>query len=628
MFKYMISMSRRSKGLIMLMCDIVLIFFSVFIAYTLRLNDPWPIDWFFRSYELVAAMMAAAILFTFVLRLHLTKLGGFDFRSAADMGLWVLLVSITGFLANLLFGFGAPRTVPIISGALLFMLVFGFRFFALNLIRTIELGNVNRIPVAVYGAGAAGHQLIGTLRSSKEYKPALFIDDNPHLHGLNISGLRVYKPEKLKRLVARGKVEKVFLAIPSITAAQRRRLNQSLSEIGCEVQEVPSYEEVIESGDILKSLRVVQPEALLGRDDVDVRMAETDQVYNGANVLVSGGGGSIGSELCRKILESKPAKLVILEISEFALYKIERELLPVAEKSDCELVAVLGSVGNSDLLMRLYTENDIQIVLHAAAYKHVPLVEENILEGITNNVFGTKTIAETAIACGVKRFTLVSTDKAVRPTSVMGATKRVAELILQDMHTISGDCIFSIVRFGNVLGSSGSVIPLFKEQIEQGGPILVTHQDITRYFMTIPEAARLVLLASSLADGGEVFVLDMGKPVKILELAHRMVELSGYTVRNDRNPDGDIEIKITSLRPGEKLYEELLIGENTLPTPHPKILRAKEGILPSQELMSLYEGLQKSYRTQNVIRAKELLFEAVERSEKTVSYENMLKANA
>lgn len=611
MKQFISNLDRRVKYAIFLVVDIVCLIFCFFVALVLRLNDPLPIERFATASGVLGLMLICLVVCFFVFRLHLKKTSSSDLNSAFDVVLMVATITTVTFILNAYFRLGSPRTVPLITGALFLLAVLANRIIARKILQNIIYRSSDRIAVAIYGAGSAGTQLASTLFNSARYKPALFVDENPYLQGLDISGLRVYPPSRLKEMVQRGRVEEVLLAMPSLKSSQRERVGKLLEGIDCKVQEVPAYEEIIKSGDIVSSLREINPDELLGRTKVEIKLAETDVIYKGANVLVSGAGGSIGSELCRMILKIAPKRLVLFDLSEFSLYKIERELKPLADAAGIELVPVLGSVCDGVLLTRIFKQYEIRVVLHAAAYKHVPLVESNILQGIRNNVYGTKVIAEVAMQCGVKNFTLVSTDKAVRPTSVMGATKRIAELILQDLHeTGSGDCVFSIVRFGNVLGSSGSVIPLFRQQIEQGGPVVVTHEDVTRYFMTISEAAQLVLVASSYAEGGDVFLLDMGQPVKIIDLARRMIELSGYSIRDKNNPDGDIEVQIGNLRPGEKLYEELLIGGDILATPHPKIMRAQEGNLSSREMVVIFKKLDKAVAAQNFESAKAILFEA------------------
>lgn len=615
MFNYVLGLKRSKKIAIILSFDLILAVLSYFVSLIFRLNTPFPIEWFIKSLNTICLMLILMTIFTFVMKLHLKKLSSFDLKSSNDIVLMVSLVTIFTFTGNIYLGLGAPRTTPLIAGAILLISMFSMRTIIVNLLQANELKKSNQIPVAIYGAGAAGTQIAIMLRNSKQYKPVLYVDDNPYLHGLNISGLRVYKSDKLPELFKNNKITEVLLAMPSIKLGVRNAIIQSILDLGCKVQEVPSYEEIIKSGDIVKSLRIVEPGQLLGRDKIQIEMAETETVYKNSNILISGGGGSIGSELCRKIMRIRPKRLVILEMSELALYTIDKELRSIAVEYGIDVIPVLGSVCDEILLSEIFKENNISVVIHAAAYKHVPLIEANTIEGIKNNIFGTKIIAQTAQRYNVKHFTLVSTDKAVRPTSVMGATKRISELILQDLHEKGGGCIFSMVRFGNVLGSSGSVIPLFKQQIEQGGPITITHHDVTRYFMTIPEAAQLVLLASSFAKGGEVFVLDMGEPVKIIDLAKKMIHLSGFTIRDENNKNGDIEIEIGKLRPGEKLYEELLVGDNMLKTPHPKILCAEETKLSSCEMNLVYKKLMKAVEECDSLEAKKVIFEAIKMSD-------------
>ena len=535
---------RNLKGFILLYSDMVLTAVALYAAFALRLENPFVLDRFLNSWVLLSVLWLTGIILTGFFRLHMTKLSGYDVTAIARTALWVAMLTIVGTVANVALGLGAPRTVPVLTGFILAILIFVFRASAIYVLHRSADKKLNRVPVAIYGAGAGGLQLIAALNSSRRYRPVLFVDDSATMQGLTISGLPVYPPASLVKHRESGRIEKVILAIPSISAAKKSMIMEQLAELDCEVQELPSYVEMIRSGGVLSSLRTVTPEALLGREGVELAIPEVGAAYAGANVFISGAGGSIGSELCRIVSELRPARIVLFELSEFALYGIESELRAKAEANSIELVAALGSVADRERLDELFAQYEIDVVLHAAAYKHVPLVEANVPEGVRNNVFGTQTLAQAAISAKVKRFTMVSTDKAVRPTNVMGATKRLGELVVQDCAARHGETVFSMVRFGNVLGSSGSVIPLFKRQIEKGGPITLTHNDITRYFMTIPEAARLVLLAGCYASGGEVFVLDMGQPVRIRDLAERMIHLSGHTVRSEADPDGDIAIEV------------------------------------------------------------------------------------
>ena len=605
---------RFQKGIIILISDSVLIVLSIFFALSLRLNESWPIDWFLSSWKFTVLAVFLGLVLSISLRVTSLKLSTFDSIAQMRIGIWVMLIAGVTVTLNTAFSLGAPRTVPIIMGFLLFVFAVGMRYLGILLLRQIDVYRFGskRVSVAIYGAGDGGMQLISSLKKSSEFRPTLLVDDNKSILGVIMGGLRVYSPNELKtQLKAKG-IKKVFLAMPSISRSRKKILWSELSKLDCEVMELPSYTELIEAGDVLTSLKPVSPDELLGRDGVQIDLPEINNAYAGKNILVSGAGGSIGSELCRKIIDIKPKKLVLFEMSEFALYKIEMELGPIAIGLGVELISVLGSVVDSKRIHGAIKNNNIEVVLHAAAYKHVPLIEENELEAGRNNILGTKSIAEASLANGVGRFILISTDKAVRPTNVMGASKRFAELIIQDLDKKAKKTIFAIVRFGNVLGSSGSVIPLFKDQIASGGPITLTHLDVTRYFMTIPEAAKLVLLAGSYSEGGEVFVLDMGKPVKIVDLARKMIELTGLSVLDDENPEGDIAIEVTGLRRGEKLYEELLIDADTLPTPHVKILRAQEASLSPEKLKKAVGEVQKCVSQNNNSDIRKILLKTID----------------
>ena len=591
MYHFLTSLPRPAKFGILLTVDLLLLIAAYILALMLRLNEAWPVTALMGSADLLTLLVIAGIGLFFAFRLHAVKLAASETHAFSRTALWVTTLMLIGTLANVTFEMDAPRTVPVIFGAFLLIFSTMARLFAINLLGHLENRSLARMPVAIYGAGAAGIQLASALKKSREYRPALFVDDNATLHGLIMAGLPVKSPEDLPAQLHAGRAVKVFLAIPTLPDAKKRALLKTLTEMGTEVKALPSYIEMIDGGGLIENLRDVSPEDLLGREKILPDMPEIMETYAGRSVLVSGAGGSIGSELCRQIVNAGARQLTIYEHSEFALYQIEQELSPITATNGVQLVPVLGSVTDPILAQSTLKREEVDIVLHAAAYKHVPLIEANELAGAENNVLGTRVMASASIAAGVRRFILVSTDKAVRPTNVMGATKRLAELVIQDLQTRTEATVFSMVRFGNVLGSSGSVIPLFRKQIAAGGPITLTHRDVTRFFMTIPEAARLVLLAGSYAEGGEVFVLDMGQPVKIRDLAARMVELSGLTVKDKKNPTGDIAIELTGLRPGEKLYEELLIDAETLPTPHPKILRAEEDHLSEIETARIVQGL-------------------------------------
>ncbi|MFQ3789815.1 polysaccharide biosynthesis protein [Halomonas sp. A29] len=472
---------------------------------------------------------------------------------------------------------GPELVLPIvITYALLVLLgVGGVRFVLRELY--LHSQRCKRRPVVIYGAGAAGSELVAALRHGSEYEPVAFVDDWRGLNGTLVEGLRVHQPVALAALIAEYKADMVLLAIPSAPRCRRREILQRLSALSVPVKTIPGSADVISGRASISEVRDVALEDLLGREPVPPFSDLMDAEIRGKTVMVTGAGGSIGSELCRQILTQQPARLLLLDKCEFALFAIEQELLRhPAVAAGIELKPLLASVQSHDALTTIFDTFAVHTVYHAAAYKHVPMVEYNLVEGLRNNVFGTLELAQAAMQGGVATFVMVSTDKAVRPTNVMGASKRLAELICQAFSRAGSQTRFCMVRFGNVLGSSGSVVPRFRQQIEQGGPVEVTHPDITRYFMTIPEAAQLVIQAGAMGSGGEVFVLDMGEPVRIRDLAVNMIRLSGLTVKDERRPGGDIEIIYTGLRPGEKLFEELLIGGAAARTCHDRILTSSE----------------------------------------------------
>ncbi|MBF0265329.1 MAG: polysaccharide biosynthesis protein [Gammaproteobacteria bacterium] len=443
--------------------------------------------------------------------------------------------------------------------------------------------------VAIYGAGEAGRQLLMALQHGDEYQTIAFIDDNKKLEKRIINGIQVYSSRKLDQLVKSKDIKQILIAIPSLTNSQRKMIISKLEHLPVHVKKIPILADIVSGKANIEELREVEIEDLLGRDIVVPNEQLFEKCIKNKHVMVTGAGGSIGSELCRQIIKHQPARLVLYELSEIALYSIEQELIKLIAK-DIELIPLLGSVQDKRHLKKTCQAFKINTIYHSAAYKHVPIVEHNIIEGIKNNIIGTANIAEVSQETGVSTVVLISTDKAVRPTNIMGASKRFAEMVLQSMakRHEGGNTRYCIVRFGNVLGSSGSVVPLFQKQIKQGGPVTVTHLEIERYFMTIPEAAQLVIQAGALDEGkgsgGDVYVLDMGEPVKVIDLAKKMIHLSGYEILDEKNPHGDIEIIFTGLRPGEKLYEELLIGDNVSGTEHPRIMRAEEKMLSTQQL--------------------------------------------
>jgi FlaA1/EpsC-like NDP-sugar epimerase len=529
-----------------------------------------------------------------------------------------------------------PRSVGLLQPLIFGLGVVSSRLFVRSWLggfgRTNYLGSTPR--ALIYGAGSAGRQLAGGLLTSSDVKIVGYVDDDDRLHGHNLNGLNIYSPHDLSRVAQNKQVSQIFLAIPSVSQRRRNEVINELQPLHLQVRTIPGLADLASGKVTISDLRELNIEDLLGREPVVPNTQMLAKNITGKLVMVTGAGGSIGSELCRQIIKAHPTCLLLVELSEFALYEIHRELeavikemvIPDSEDSlDSKsagvpkLVPLLANVRDALRMAEVLRTWRPATVYHAAAYKHVPLVEHNPAEGIKNNMLGTLVTATQAALHGVTDFVLVSTDKAVRPTNIMGTAKRLAEMVLQakaasqvlkhgEMHSKTR---FSMVRFGNVLGSSGSVVPLFRKQIAEGGPITLTDERMTRYFMTIPEAAQLVIQAAAMATGGDVFVLDMGQPVKILDLAKRMVELSGLTVLDSNNPMGDIEIQVTGLRPGEKLYEELLIGDNPLPTSHPRIMKAHEEFLPWDELESKLNILNSALDSNNVPVIRTLLKELV-----------------
>ncbi|MFZ6771209.1 polysaccharide biosynthesis protein [Undibacterium sp. SXout7W] len=480
--------------------------------------------------------------------------------------------------------------------------------------------------IAIYGAGKAGAQLATALRSGGESVCVAFVDDNPHVQGSTIGGIKVFSPDQLAALTQRHDIREILLAMPSISKTRQKQILDQLEPFKLKIKVTPSIQSLVNGELRVQDIREVEIEDLLGRDQVSPDARLLSVCITGKHVLVTGAGGSIGSELCRQILRQRPAKLILLEMSEYNLYAIEQELSGLRGQLnlDIEILPFLGSVLDTNKLKKIFASCAVDSVYHAAAYKHVPLVEHNPIEGIRNNVFGTLSVAEAAMAAQVRNFVLISTDKAVRPTNVMGASKRLAELILQACSRRQQHTRFCMVRFGNVLGSSGSVVPLFRKQIMAGGPITLTHPEITRYFMTIPEAAQLVLQAGAMGEGGDVFVLDMGEPVRIIDLAKRMVHLSGLEIKSDATPEGTIEIHHVGLRPGEKLYEELLIGDNVEGTTHPLIMRAQESELPWEQLQRLLQEMQAACTAFDYEQIRALLLQIVAEYEPQCGIEDLI----
>ncbi|WP_255535180.1 nucleoside-diphosphate sugar epimerase/dehydratase [Polynucleobacter sp. AM-26B4] len=583
-----IEMPRPLKKTFVLVVDSMLILLATWLAFSLRL-DSWeiPKSNHYGAYYL-SLLFSLPTFITFGLYKAIFRYAGqFTIiaiaKSSAFYGLMLF------FALNLLFKpEEIPRSIGIIQPLLAFLLVSTSRFSARFLLGQVYrniFAYQERPKVLIYGAGQSGRQAAYSIRAAETMKVVGFVDDNKTLQGGTIDGLKVYGAEQLLQLKEVAGVSDVLLALPSTKRSRRCEILAELSRHHVHVRSLPNLADFADGTLHLSDLKEVDIDDLLGRD-VALQVDVNDTLHEDKVVLVSGAGGSIGSELCRQIILLKPQKIVLLEHSEFNLYAIEQELSHLIKQQDLkiDLIPKLGSVLDVKNLTDLLKSEKVQIIYHAAAYKHVPLVESNIATSINNNVWGTLNLATIALELGIEKFILISTDKAVRPTNVMGASKRIAEMILQSLTERSSNTCFSMVRFGNVLGSSGSVIPLFRKQIQDGGPVTLTDPEVTRYFMTIPEAAQLVLQAARMSQGGEVFILDMGKPVKIIDLAKKLIELSGLSLKDELNPNGDIKIQITGLRPGEKLYEELLIGDNPEPTNHPRIMKARESFIAWNQL--------------------------------------------
>lgn len=612
--KWFLSLSRVAKRSIMVVFDTLLIVTVLIFSFSMRLGEWfWPEDGLFY---LIFLSPLVAIPFFIKLGLYRAIIRYIGFKALWAIVQAVTLYALTWSVIVLLSGVeGVPRSVVLINWILALLLIGGSRivgrwWFSDTKFKS-DFAHENRKNIVVYGAGSAGIQLATALSYSKELNPAAFVDDNTSLFGHQIMGLKVFSSKELKTLIPQMKVEEILLAIPSASRERRKKIINNLESFPVLVRTVPSVADLAQGKLKIDDLNTISINDLLGRDPVP-----PNRDYLCANivnkvVMITGAGGSIGSELCRQILRLNPKIIVLFERNEFALYSIEQALKK--NNDEINVIPILGSVLDKEHVQHICKLFKVETIYHAAAYKHVPMIELNNFSGIENNIFGTLSCAEAAISANVETFVLISTDKAVRPTNIMGATKRVAEMILQALAKKHNDknTKFSIVRFGNVLDSSGSVIPLFKKQIKAGGPITVTDAEIIRYFMTIPEAAQLVIQAGAMARGGDVFVLDMGKPVKILDLAKKMIHLSGLTIKSDSNPDGDIEILLTGLRPGEKLYEELLIGDNVLKTEHQLILRSKEEMMPWSELVLILQKIKKALDKKDYELAHQALVEAV-----------------
>lgn len=636
----LVRLPRRYKRLIQVSTDVVLVWAALWLAFVVRLGDTSNIEpfgghaWLFG----IAPLIAVPFFIRFGMYRAVMRYFGNDalMAIAKAVTLSALLLSLAVYWRS-----DAPKVIPR-------SMVFNYWWLSLVLIGGLRLvmrqyfmgdwfspdsltkfkGRDAGLPkVAVYGAGAAGNQLVAALRLGRGMRPVAFIDDDPNLYNRSIAGLRVYSPKHIQQMIDETGCNEILLAIPSASRARRREVLETLERYPLHVRSVPGFMDLASGRVKVEDIQEVDIADLLGRDAVPPQQALFEQCIRGKVVMVTGAGGSIGSELCRQIISNKPKALLLFEHSEFNLYSIHIELERAIERASLpiKLVPILGSIRNPDRLLDVMRTWQVETIYHAAAYKHVPMVEHNVAEGVLNNVLGTMNTAQSAVQAGVANFVLISTDKAVRPTNVMGSTKRVAEMILQALSRETAPVLFNadgavhhvnktrftMVRFGNVLGSSGSVIPRFYQQIRSGGPVTVTHPKITRYFMTIPEAAQLVIQAGSMGQGGDVFVLDMGQPVRIAELAEKLIHLSGLSVRSEKCPHGDIAVEFTGLRPGEKLYEELLIGDNVSPTEHPMIMRADEEYFTWDVLRGVLAKLLKAVEQDDYPQVRVLLREVV-----------------
>ncbi len=611
----LVGMDRRLKQAMMLVADALALVFAIWVAYSLRFGEPFEPNRAQWLLMLSAPLLAMPVFLKMGLYRSVIRYLGEQALWSVVKGVSLAALLWTGlvFMTQMSGAEGVPRSVSLLYWLFGMVLVGGSRFGARWLLWAPLRRRFQGRQVLIYGAGGAGRQLAASLRKGHDLFPAGFLDDDVVLQGKDVEGLRVYAPGELSSLIARFDVHDVIVCLPSASSARRREVVSFLEQYRIRVRILPAMTDIADGKHLVNMIREIDIGDLLGRDAVAADPALLAQCIAGKVVMVTGAGGSIGSELCRQIAAIGPARLVLLEVSEHALYQIDRAVRGVL---DCEVIARLGSVQDSRLVSGLLAEQGVQTLYHAAAHKHVPLVEANVLEGVRNNVLGTWAVAQAAFEAGVEHFVLISTDKAVRPTNVMGATKRWAELVVQHFARRAAEAgngqRFCSVRFGNVLGSSGSVIPLFKEQIAQGGPVTVTHAEVTRYFMSIHEAVELVIQAGSLADGGEVFLLNMGEPVRIMGLAQNMIRLAGQTVRDKSNPDGDIEIVVTGLRPGEKLYEELLIdGCNAEGTVHPRILKAREPGGGKEGVARWMEGLTGALDDNDENRVRQMLMSAL-----------------
>jgi FlaA1/EpsC-like NDP-sugar epimerase len=599
---------RRYKQVIVICLDLLLLLIASVAVFDLRMEKLTPLNAAPLLLFGAGAVLAIPIFTVMGLYRAIFRYSGLHVVFALNKALLVY-TALYVFVFTVVGVPGVPRSLGLAQPMLFAFLVMSSRLFARHWLGGMGLkAKLNLAKqVLIYGAGSAGRQLANSIYQSQELVVMGYVDDDERLHGHILNGVPIFSPQKLLKVVEDKQVEEIYLALPSVPRKRRNEIINMLKHLPVKVLTLPGLMDLTSGKVAIADLKELDIEDLLGREPVPPNSLLLTKNISGKVILVTGAGGSIGSELCRQVLKSQPATLLLLELSEFALYQIEQELrlaLGKMEAQRTKIVPLLANVYNESRMAQIFEVFRPETVYHAAAYKHVPLVEHNPGEGVRNNIWGTLVTAQQALAYGVHDFVLISTDKAVRPTNIMGATKRIAEMGLQALSQharAKGVKVnFSMVRFGNVLGSSGSVVPLFRKQIASGGPITLTDERVTRFFMTIPEAAQLVIQAGAMARGGDVFVLDMGDSIKIIDLARKMIELSGLQIQDAENPEGDIAIEVTGLRPGEKLYEELLIGDNPQPTQHQRIMKANEEFLPLSEYLQLLENLKTAQKLNDV----------------------------
>ncbi len=604
------ALPRSAKRYLLMLTDLMAFPALLWLALFLRLGDVGGISLVSDAPQSFLYISLFCVITLKAFSVYRAVIRSFEEKFLQDLVWSVACIVVILFVVAVLHWLPLPRSTAFSFGFFVFLWVWGSRSAIRFFVRVFLQLQKPMSRIAIYGAGVAGRQTLAALRSAPEYEVIAFFDDDKGLVGTNVQGLRVYAGKDFSNLYKKLKINEVLIALPSATRSRRHEVIELLRPLNIRVRSLPGFNQLVNGQVSIADINEVDVADLLGRDAVPPSLELMSQNIQNKCVMVTGAGGSIGSELCRQIMTAKPKVLVLWEITEFALYSIEKELRVLS--SDVAIIPILGSVLHQERMTALLKHYQVDTVYHAAAYKHVPLVEWNPFEGVVNNSVGTYRTAQAALAAGVATFVLVSTDKAVRPTNVMGASKRLSELSLQALALQPNiKTRFCMVRFGNVLGSSGSVVPLFKQQIAKGGPITITHPDLTRYFITIPEASQLVIQAGTMGKGGDVFVLDMGESVKIIDLARKMISLAGMSV-SENGLSGDIKIEFTGLRPGEKLYEELLIGDNVTGTDHPRIMRAIESCMSIEALDALFAELHLAAQSYDVVRLKELLKDHVE----------------